>query len=115
MSRPLAVLAVAVGLCGGLAAISPARADSSEGPASQTIRVDRSELRSPGGIARIHQQLDEAARSVCHGLESRELGRQFLFRRCVVQALTHAIADVHDPRLTAYHERRSEGLLTAQR
>jgi UrcA family protein len=113
MSRHLIALGLAGALVVGLAATVPVQAESAPGDRpAETIRVDRWELQTRLGVARVHERLEAAARDVCRDLDSRELGMQMAYRRCVADALAHAVRDVHDSRLTAYHRDRG-GLRTA--
>jgi UrcA family protein len=67
----------------------------------------QAELLDQAGIARVHQRLKAAAKSVCHAYESRELARQAHFDQCVAASLSRAVAQIHVPALTAYHEHRT--------
>lgn len=105
MSRYLVALSLAALIAGALPAARSARAAevSDEAP-SQAVRIDGSELLSGAGIVRVYGQLEQAADYVCHSLDSKELERQRQYRRCVAEALERAVKDVHDGRLSAYHQ-----------
>jgi len=122
MDRHTLTLSLA-GLIGiGFAVAIPvpaAAAPSSAGPAAATlaaatptdrpfeaVRIDRRELSSSAGVARVHRRLESAAASVCRENDSQELARQIAYRHCVVEALTRAVRDIHDPGLSAYHLRK---------
>lgn len=79
---------------------------------SKAVQIFGSELSSSAGITRVHDRLEGAARDVCHGLDARELRRQMQYRRCVAGALERAVRDVHDARLSAYHEAKTGALRT---
>lgn len=112
MSRHLIALSLAGAVAIGLAAAAAVRADTAPGDRpAETVRVDYWELGSRAGVARVHDRLEAAARDVCSDLDSRDLGSQMRYRRCVADALARGVRDVHDSRLTAYH--RGKGGLRA--
>jgi UrcA family protein len=87
---------------GALAAGSPARADSDI--PNQAVHYGPTELSSPEGVGRIYSRLTSAAQLVCDRYDSMELARRQVFDRCVAESLARAVAQVHDERLTLYHE-----------
>lgn len=79
-------------------------ADITSNPPAEAVQIYGSELASSAGVARVHARLTGAARDVCHGLDGRDIERQMRYRRCVAESLERAVRDVHDSRLTAYHQ-----------
>lgn len=107
MSRYLIALCTTA-MIAGLPAARLARAtDVTADPPSRTVQIYGAELSNTAGIARVHERLTGAARDVCHTLDAKDLGRQMLYRRCVAAALARAVRDVHDARLSAYHEAKT--------
>jgi len=105
MKPIVSALAIMVGLSSGFAMGSEPAAGSEVAPPSKTIVISRAELATSSGIVRVHSQLTDAAEEVCSDLDGRLLSRHVLYRRCVSAALEQAVAEVHDPALSAYHAR----------
>ena len=103
MKSILVVLTLAS--AGALAAGSPARADSDM--PSQPVHYSPTELSSPEGVGRIYLRLNSAAQLVCDRYDSMELARRQVFDRCVAESPARAVAQVHDERLTLYHESKA--------
>jgi len=103
-----------IGLCitaviAGLPGTRPVRAADIAGePLSQAVQIYGAELSSSTGIVRVHDRLEGAARNVCRPLDERDLGRQMRYRRCVAEAVERAVRDVHDARLSAYHQAKTK-------
>jgi UrcA family protein len=51
----------------------------------------------------VYRVIQSAARQVCQPLESRDLGRMRYYMRCVNQAVSMAVAQVHSDQLTAFY------------
>jgi UrcA family protein len=81
---------------------APARADSDI--PSRVVHYSQTDLSSPVGIDRIYSRLITAAKLVCDRYDSMELARRQVFDRCVAESLARAVGQVHDERLTLYHE-----------
>jgi UrcA family protein len=106
MNRYLAVLTLTGSIFASLAAGAVAHAGAADSDLpSKKVYFTPAELLGNAGIGRVHQRLASAAREVCHFYESRELARQQIFRQCVAASLARAVAEIHDPGLTAYYER----------
>jgi UrcA family protein len=106
MNRYLAVLTLTGSIFGSLAAGAVAHAGVADSDLrSKKVYFTPAELLGNAGIGHVHQRLASAAREVCRDYESRELARQRVFRQCVAASLARALAEIHDPGLTAYHER----------
>jgi UrcA family protein len=107
-----------IGLCitaviAGVPGTRPARAaDITGDPLSQAVQIYGGELSSHTGIVRVHDRLEGAARNVCRTLDEKDLERQMRYRRCVVESLERAVRDVHDARLSAYHQAKTAALGT---
>ena len=114
MSRYLIALSLAAIVTGGLPALHSARAAELPGDRpAEAVQIYAAELLSTTGIARVHERLENAARDVCHGFDSRDVERQMRYRRCVAEALERAVRDVHDARLSAYHQAKAGAVRTA--
>lgn len=109
MSRYLIALCITAAIAGLPGTRLARAADVADDPPSQAVRIYGAELSSSTGIVRVHNRLEGAARNVCHTLDERDLGRQMRYRRCVAEALEHAVRDVHDARLSAYHRVKTGG------
>ena len=111
MKGHLAVLALSGCIVGSLAAGAAAYADAADGELGSTIvYFSHDELQGSAGIGRVYRRLDTAAHEVCQFYDSRELARQRAFQQCVAASLVRAVAQIHDPGLTAYHERRTAAI-----
>jgi UrcA family protein len=104
MTLPVVLLGSLLG--GGGIGSAQAATRSAQMPAVP-VHYTKAELLNDAGIVRVHERLKAAARSVCYEFESRELGRQAQFTQCVASSLSRAVAQIHDPALTAYHEHRT--------
>lgn len=107
MKPSVALPAVLLGSLLGVAGLTYAQAAaSSDVVPAVPVYFAKAELLDQAGVARVHQRLRAAAKSVCHAYESRELARQAHFDQCVATSLSRAVAQIHDAALTAYHEHR---------
>jgi UrcA family protein len=108
MKRPFASLIVAGCLSGSLAAGAAtydAPADAALG--STKVYFSHDELLDSAGLGRVYHRLRTAAREVCRYYDTRDLGRERAFQQCVAASLARAVAQIHDPGLTAYYEHRT--------
>lgn len=100
MKSILVVLTLAS--AGAFVAGSAARADSDI--PSKVVRYAQTELSSPAGVGRIYSRLNRAAKQVCSNYDLIDLAHHQIFNRCVAESLARAVGQVHDERLTLYHE-----------
>jgi UrcA family protein len=90
---------------GAFGASAPVRADSEQ--QRQVVRFEQADLSSPSGLNRIYHRLGEAASIVCGDYQSSELLHSQSFERCMQESVSRAVAQIHDARLTRYHESRT--------
>ncbi|MGH8230870.1 MAG: UrcA family protein [Steroidobacteraceae bacterium] len=108
MKQSSRVPAVLIGSLLVVASVTSARAAAvADEPPAVTVQFTKAELLDHAGVVRVHRRLQAAAALVCHAYESRELARKAVFDRCVEASLSRAVSQIHDPALTAYHERRT--------
>ena len=99
------IVMAALAAAGAFGASEPVRADSEQ--ARQVVRFDQTELSTSSGLNRIYHRLGEAATIVCGDYQSSELLRSRVFEHCVQESVSRAVAQIHDARLTGYHESRT--------
>src|SRR5262245_5863492 len=74
-----------------------------------TVKYDPSEAATPAGAQALYTRIKAAATNACDPYESRELVRHVVWQKCYSAAVTRAVAAVHQPILTALHERSGDG------
>jgi UrcA family protein len=98
----------ALGLITGAAAY----ADSLDVP-KITVRYSDLDLNTPQGDAVLYQRLQDATREVCKQYDPRQVSFPFLlttkrnYQRCSQNALSAAVAGVHQPTFAAYVAQRA--------
>jgi UrcA family protein len=108
MKRHLAALALAGCMVGGLAAGAATYAGTADNDLeSRKVYFRHDELLDSAGLGRVYGRLNSAAREVCQYYDSRELARRRAFQQCVAASLARAVAQIHEPALTAYYEHRT--------
>ena len=99
---PLAALA--------LAALAPAASTAAN---SVVVRYGDLNLNSQAGIARLHKRISNAAVTVCEQLETRILGLQGAYRKCVDEAVAHGVAAVANDNLNHFHASKGKATVLA--
>lgn len=109
MNRPFAALGPSLAVL-TLAALSTApvvqAAIDDTVLGSETVQFRRIDLLDASAVKVLYHRLERAAQDACRGYESRDLERQALYRGCVADSVARAVAQIHDPGLTAYHAHR---------
>lgn len=98
------IVIAALAAVGGLASSTQVRADSATD--QQIVRFDRTELTTQKGLNRIYHRLNVAATVVCGDYQSSDLLHTAAYQRCVQDSVSRAVTQIHDLRLTRYHESR---------
>jgi UrcA family protein len=100
-------LIVILALAGGcaLGASSPVHA-ASVFVQQQGVHYRLSELSSPEGLSRLYSRLNGAAARVCGNYTSPDLLHTAPYQRCVAESVARAVAQIHDERLSRYHDLR---------
>ena len=70
-----------------------------------TLKYDAVEAATPAGAEKLYKQIKQAAANVCERYESQELVRRMPWQKCQAQVIANAVAAVHQPELTALHDR----------
>lgn len=72
---------------------------------SLTRTVDFSDLnlQRPRDVSLLYRRISNAAAVVCKPLAGRDMPRALHYRKCVNEAIEHAIADVHEPLLSEHY------------
>jgi UrcA family protein len=96
------VVIAALVAAGVVVAGEPAFADSTV--SRQVVRVDHRELSTQQGLMHVYRRLNQAATVVCGNYESSALLQSQAYRQCLNDAVSQAVAQIHDARLTRYHE-----------
>jgi UrcA family protein len=78
---------------------------AAEPPAALSKKVTYADLNldSQQGANALYVRLRRAAEDVCEPFDSKELSRHSMWRMCVRNALTSAVAQVNKPKVTALH------------
>jgi len=84
------------------AAATPAVADVSGDAVSDHVKYGDLDLMHPAGVNALYNRIRSASKSVCAQLSSREVPVQF-YNACFTKAMSHAVADVKQPALTALY------------
>jgi UrcA family protein len=96
------VVIAALAAAGVLIAGEPAHADSTV--SRQVVRVDHSELSTQQGLIHVYRRLNQAATIVCGNYQSSALLQSHAYQQCLNNAVSQAVAQIHDARLTRYHD-----------
>jgi UrcA family protein len=83
-----------------------------EPPPTVTVRYDDLNLNSPKGVARLYTRIQNAATEVCKSVEGPQTARRLFWpawNECFHRGIANAVQDVHNDKLSAYHEERSRG------
>ncbi|MGA2777198.1 MAG: UrcA family protein [Steroidobacteraceae bacterium] len=98
-TRTTAVLGALAALLVGIAMIPTANAAASDEAPSLVVRFDAQSLASEGGAREVFAKIVAAARQVCPGDSTRELGAVFAANQCRKEAIARAVKQIHHPRL----------------
>src|SRR5262245_22806119 len=72
---------------------------------SITLKYDAIEASTPAGAEALYKRIRFAAARVCDRYDNPELARRIPWQRCQAQVVANAVAAVHQPVLTALHNR----------
>lgn len=75
------------------------------------VKYDAAALVGRAAVEKLHGRLFMAAETVCHELQSRQLGLREQYERCVRDAVTRSVADIGNDNLTHFHR---DGTLARQ-
>ena len=105
-ARSFSVLAV-VALAALATTRSPAYAGTEDDLPTIDVHYNDLNLANDKNVGTLYQRLRTAASLVCDGINQREPARKAKWRPCYEHALTAAVLDVNEPRLSALHSTRS--------
>lgn len=71
-------------------------------PPSVRLEIYPAELHQPG-VQKLYERIENAAWEVCTPSYSRELEGHLLLEKCVKQAVSRAVAQIHSSELTEIH------------
>ncbi|HEU4780760.1 MAG TPA: UrcA family protein [Steroidobacteraceae bacterium] len=94
-------------------ALSSVAAAGSRDASSVVVRYGDLNLESRAGVAGLHKRLSNAAQSVCGNLNSRILGLNDAYDRCVQEALANSVSAVGNSNLTNFHASKGRGTVVA--
>jgi UrcA family protein len=77
--------------------------------ATVTVWFSDLDLATANGVRELYGRLRIGARQVCGPFDSRGLGARALWQQCYAHALSDAVMRLHLDRLTALHDRTSDG------
>jgi UrcA family protein len=98
MKSSLFVVLIGAALC--------AQADE---PHRQVVKFGDLDLNRPAGAQSLYRRIVSAASTVCVDLESRELSKQLLHKKCEEEAISGAVLGVNQPLLSAYYTSQHHG------
>jgi UrcA family protein len=85
------------------AAAAPAVADGLGDAVSDHVKYGDLDLTHPAGVNELYNRIRMASKVVCAQLSGRELVDVQLYNACFTSAMSHAVADVKQPALTALY------------
>ena len=92
-----AVVIIAAALVADIAAAKE------QGAVSTVVKYSDLDLTRSADTARLYARLKYASQKVCNGYDSRDLGTRDLHAACYDKALSSAVAEVNDAKLTSLH------------
>jgi len=101
-----AFLSVAAGLVLSLGAgAALAGGTATDSLPSVTVKYDAVEAATRAGAEKLYKQIRVAAATVCERYATQELARRLPWQKCYQQVVANAVSAVHQPELTALHNR----------
>ena len=99
---------IAIAAC-SVAALSGAAVAADRSDDVPTVKVPYADLDldRTDGAATLYRRIRAGANDVCRSLESRDLGRELQWQRCIHKATAEAVAKVDAPILTAYYRAKN--------
>jgi len=94
-------------------ALSGIAAAGSRDTSSVVVRYGDLNLNSRAGVSGLHKRLRNAAESVCGDLQTRILGLNDAYDRCVDVALTNSVAAVGNANLSNFHASKGRAEVVA--
>ena len=85
------------------AAAAPAVADDLGAAVSNHVTYGDLDMTHPAGVNELYNRIRLASKAVCAQLSGRELVDVELYNACFANAMSHAVADVKQPALTALY------------
>jgi UrcA family protein len=87
-----------------------AHADVSDNsPRQVLIHFADVDLTRIDGVSVLYRRLHSAAKDVCAPLYGKDAERASVFKHCVTDAMSRAVAQVAEPNLSAYYRAKLEG------
>jgi|SRR5580658_3439160 UrcA family protein len=104
MKSLIVMLAVASGYA--LAAGAPANA-AGVLVEQQPVHYTKLELSTPAGMRHVYGRINQAAALVCGNYVSPDILHSGPYQSCLSESVARAVAQIHDERLSRYHELRT--------
>jgi UrcA family protein len=92
-------------ILGWSAGAAPVQAAEQIDPLTKIVAYGDLNLETEAGAKVLYSRLRNAAKDVCEPMESRNLSRKNLWQSCFDNALTNAVVQVNQTRVTALHNR----------
>jgi UrcA family protein len=73
------------------------------------VRYDDLNLATPAGNAILYRRIAQAAKVVCPEYPAGDVRHIRIWRPCYQEAVAHAVANIHQPSLTAFYIRSNDG------
>jgi UrcA family protein len=83
--------------------IADIAAAKEQGAVSTVVKYSDLDLTRPSDTARLYARLKYASQKVCNSYDTRDLKMRELHAACFDKALSSAVAEVNDARLTSLH------------
>jgi UrcA family protein len=101
LSAPVRVIGMALAIAA--ASLVADIASAKEQGASTVVRYSDLDLTQSADAARLYARLKYASKKVCNSYDTRELRTQSLYASCFDAALSKAVAQVNDTKLSSLH------------
>jgi UrcA family protein len=86
---------------------APTLAQAQREPSKTVVEARGFDFSNPADVKTVHDMLWRAAVSVCDSRIELQLGDEMSDHKCAVQSMDRAVAGLHQPMLTAYHQGHS--------
>ncbi|HET9446748.1 MAG TPA: UrcA family protein [Steroidobacteraceae bacterium] len=108
LTRSISLHTALAAVACGIALTTPAIADQSNGePLMKVVSYADLNLNSEPGARTLYGRLRMAATEVCSTFRGNSLRERTNWSKCFDPALARAVAQINEPRLTAYHLNRT--------
>jgi UrcA family protein len=79
----------------------------------QAVHYTQSDLSTTDGLRHLYSRINRAASQVCGNYSSVDALHSAPYQRCLSESVSRAVAQIHDERLSRYHERQTNTVSAA--